>query len=1003
MNRSLFSKITSFLIAAILVISACSCTRPNDPGDDILQTEAPSPTPVPRSIENESVMASSIVYANEMMNKIQCFYDGPERDRFIVKNENAIYEISLKNGSGLGLDKIKTESGKILLDGGMTGFYTKTNGRRFESYLSTGKARVNTSKMGYYYYEVNLRDVPFSAEAPTGVYSDEKTVRIEKGTKIASNMVTGAKYDGGAITGTVSSGEDPYVYFDLYHELSGNNLVIFDLSVTGGATSGEVYYAYSGSGGINADDHVNFKIAEGVNKQTVYVYIPKLDGNKISLTTLRFDLNGSKKGDTFRIENIRTATQPAYGEINCGFEQTLHSYSDKVNSQIRILFDEKQDDLSTFGFTYRIPSDTVGSLSFMNASGEVFETVKGEISDFQYAGFEIKGAGILGFIAAGDGGSHSTLRSEDGYYVIELYKDIAGLHKEGTSEKFGHRIYTSSTVDFDALKNESYIERNPVSFEVTDQAVKNSKFKSLGFNYVTGAYELSVAGTDFSTAYRKSNVNKYYGGTVKVHADSLDRKIYFMSVGTSGCLEAAAILDENKILMPIQTEVCKNFQGEFEEPYYDPEDTQYGYTVYPLVIKNGTDLTYTMLNMYQNWGVNRLKQLSSIAFHIGYYHLSTGVTESNCIAPYFVYGRDGWTLPDFRGCSGVMWTSQPQYNSVGRLRFMSYKENGEDRFAEYVGSDIRSSGPVYADLFYSYRAYDSSFDYTLRHVEFPSNDENRTYYTLDALCIKDVTINDARNAFTLFSFDPRSQCMLYTSYKSDSGSIETITNDVTRPSEVGLYRLAKDTPYFSLYNYKLQNDNDVENFGYIVRSYDITIGGKAFDGNLLIRNSTFKEGETMLNLVEVGIDQDVLSFKKGDRIKLVFILLPFGVKKQDNDQNVRYVIEDSVDNPWRVSSCEVGTPVEDDYLIIVDAVDNVAEFTVTGSRNSNAVRVNGFSKLTRPKVSIKTGDGWSDLVLNVEEFDGYQVNYTYDGFFSYSFIVNMENFNDSVTLRVTCD
>ena len=998
-----FFRICAVLLSAVLLIAGAACTvNPDSGGDDNMPTEVPSPTPVPRSIEDESVMAASIVYANDMLNKIQGVYDSTSRDRFIVKNENAILEVALKNSDNVGLDKIKTAHGKVLLDGGMTGFVKKADGKRFTTSQSGSIGRVNTNKMGYYYYEVNIRDIAFSSGA-TGVYQNEKKVSIPGGTKINSNMVDGAKVSDGAITGTISDGNDPYIYFDLDHELDGNNLIIFDLTCSGNASSGEIYYAFAGSGGINSENHVNFKFSADNKKQTVIVYVPKLDGLLTSLYTLRFDINGGRKGDTFKIGNIRTGKQEAQGTVRCGFEQTLHSYSDKVNSQVRILFDEAQDDLSAFGFTYEIPANTVKAISLMNAGGEVLTSLSGAVTDFQYVGFDVKDAGLLGFIVADDGESHSSIELKDGFYVVELYKDVSGKHKAGSDDRFGHRIYTSVNVDFDTLRNEAYLERNPLSYEVTEQSMKNAKFKALGYNYVTGAYELSVAGTDFSSAYRKANSNKYYGGTVKVSADSNDRKLYFMSIGASGCLEAATILDENKVLVPIQAEVCKNFKGEFEERYYDPEDPEYGYTVYPLMVKKNTDLTYTMLNMYQNWGVNRLKQVSSIAFHIGYYHLSTGVTESNCIAPYFVYGRDGWTLPDFRGCSGTIWSGQPQYNSVGRLRFLSFKTDGVANESEYTGSNIKSSGPVYADLEYSYRSYDSAFDYTLRHVEFPSNDENRTYYSMEATCLKDVTYEDARNTFTVFSFDPRFQCMKYTAYKSENGTVETLANDTSNPSEVGVYRLAKEAPYVSVYNYSLQNDNDVENFGYIVKSYDISVGGRAYDGNLVLRNSTFKEGKTMLNLVEIGIDQDTLKFKKGDKIKLVFILLPFGVKEQDNDDNVRYVVEDSVVNPWSVRSCDVGTVVEDDYLVIVNAENNAAEFTVTGSRNSNAVRVNGFSKLTRPKVQVKSGDGWTDLVLNVEEFDGYQVNYTYDGFFSYSFIVNMENFTDSVTLRVTCD
>ncbi|MBO7397970.1 MAG: hypothetical protein J6V10_02645, partial [Clostridia bacterium] len=175
---------------------------------------------------------------------------------------------------------------------------------------------------------------------------------------------------------------------------------------------------------------------------------------------------------------------------------------------------------------------------------------------------------------------------------------------------------------------------------------------------------------------------------------------------------------------------------------------------------------------------------------------------------------------------------------------------------------------------------------------------------------------------------------------------------------------------------------------------------KDFDGCLVMRNSVIKDG-AFLNLVEIGLDADKLEFKKGDTIKIVFVLLPYGVTEQKDDPNVHYVIEDTVDNPWRVLECEKGTVVEDDYLAIVNAENDEAVFTVTGSRNSNAVRVNGFSKLARPKIQEKIGGEWTDITYNVEEFDGYQVNYTEDGYFSYSFIVDMENFTDQRTFRVT--
>ena len=134
----------------------------------------------------------------------------------------------------------------------------------------------------------------------------------------------------------------------------------------------------------------------------------------------------------------------------------------------------------------------------------------------------------------------------------------------------------------------------------------------------------------------------------------------------------------------------------------------------------------------------------------------------------------------------------------------------------------------------------------------------------------------------------------------------------------------------------------------------------------------------------------------------MFILLPFGVKEQKNDDNALYVIEDSIYNPWKVSSCGTGEIVNDDYLAIIDCVDDKAEFTVTGSRNANTIRVNGFTKLRRPKIQELIGGEWVDYVYNVHDFDGYQVNYK-DGFFSYSFVVDMENFTDQRTFRVTVE
>ena len=1000
-------RVLALLIAGTLCFGAVAACQPKPDDRPETPTEEPEPTPEPRSIDGETPMAKSVVYAASLENGIQGVYDTPERLGFTVTNENSQYKIGLKGEALKGLNEIRTASGKTLISGGMTGFIVKADGGVFDSVSGSSTARVNTNRMGIFYYEVNIRDLVFSPDESAvdlSKYDKEKALSIPATAAPHGNMVKNVSWKDGVLTGTIEDPTDPYVCLDFSDSIDGCNVVLFDLTTSGSDAGGQLFYVFTGghAGSFNQDDSKTFPFTGG-SKQTVAIYVADFEESSNGyLSALRFDING-KAGDTFKIENIRLAHINELGSVNCGYEQTLHSYSDKMHNELRVIFDTKSSDYKEFGYRYVIPAGTVADFYALKQDGSDFTGEDGdfELSEFQCVGFEIKESGMLGLIACDDGMTHTRLSKNGGKYVVEFYIDVTGNHRKGSDANFGHRILTAEAKDFKNLKKECYFERNPLAYEVTEQHGSHSKLKVLGYNTTNGAYEVSVAGIDFTNAYKKKNVNKYFGGTLKVTASSDDRKIYFCSHGANGCLEAAVLLDESKTLVPIQPEVCKNFAGEHEERYYDPNDTQYGDTVYPLVVEKGKDLTYTMLNVYQNWGVNRLKQLSSISFHIGYYHLSTGVTESNCIAPYFVFGRDGWTLPDFRGCSGVMWSSQPQFNSVGRLRFVSYNKSGQTYQSEYIGSDIRSVGPVYADVAYSYRTYDGAFDYSLRHTEFPQNDENRTYYTLEAKCVNDVTYKDARNSFTLFSFDPRFQCMKTTSYKAEDGSIKEITNKVNKTSEPEVYKLCKDSPFFSLYDYSLQNNNDVENFAYIVRSYKATVGGKDFDGCLVMRNSVIKDG-AFLNLVEIGLDADKLEFKKGDTIKIVFVLLPYGVTEQKDDPNVHYVIEDTVDNPWRILECEKGTVVEDDYLAIVDAENDEAVFTVTGSRNSNAVRVNGFSKLTRPKVQEKINGEWVDITLNVEEFDGYQVNYTKDGYFSYSFIVDMEIFTDQRTFKVTC-
>ena len=138
----------------------------------------------------------------------------------------------------------------------------------------------------------------------------------------------------------------------------------------------------------------------------------------------------------------------------------------------------------------------------------------------------------------------------------------------------------------------------------------------------------------------------------------------------------------------------------------------------------------------------------------------------------------------------------------------------------------------------------------------------------------------------------------------------------------------------------------------------------------------------------------------GDSIKLNLVLLPWGQGKEDNDSNVRKVREDSGVKPVKVTAI-TGT-LEDDKLVPTVRVDNgVGEITVTGDRNNNVVRFNGFTELECPKVYIKDGDSWVEAsVCSENGYDGYGIHYNEDGTYGFSFVYSMDNPDVQHTFKV---
>ena len=680
-------------------------------------------------------------------------------------------------------------------------------------------------------------------------------------------------------------------------------------------------------------------------------------------------------------------------------DKGYHIYGDRLYLQYTLFADKPSTDLDSFGASFRIPEKKVAAVGIKDAHGYHNHT-NFTAQNVEYAAFDIKDVGVVGFIVPSDGSVKDlSVELAHGYYTVTLtaaYESGAGINQYDETGGYdlnyvttGCRVYTDKTHAFDGIDREAQIERHPL-------AITSDNGSDVVYEALRGCYSVSLPGTNFQVAYDQPDLRFTAGLTVE--ADDLDREIFIRATTEAGGLEAGAVLDENGVLAPIDVEVCKNFQGDGGEGYYSVKDRSYGDAFFPLAVKAGEPLRATAIHLYQNWGRSPLKQLSSIEFHVSYYHLSTGTTESNCIAPYYVYGKDGWTLPDFRGRSGIMWSAQPQFNSVGILRFLVDREGTKQPYGEFVGNTVRSVGQTYSDVEMTYLSDDGKYKYTLRHAEFPSTDENRTFYTVEIEFLGDKTFSDFRENVDLFYIDGRFVKFDYFGWLD--GNNADRTTKLTAAGKTQYYPLGGDNPYFTLYRVTEDTQNwFAQNFGanaaLLVRGSEIVMNGETRSVPFTVRQFSGAESTA----AALTLDAKELAFRKGDTIRLDLILMPWGTGLETQCGNVKDVRKDSCLNRLSVTAA-TGEAVEDPILPTVRCENNVAEFTVTGGKNNTAVRIDGFTQFGRLCVEELTDGVWTPVALASSlGYDGYGVKYNADGTYGYSFVYDSDG--SARTFRAT--
>lgn len=715
-------------------------------------------------------------------------------------------------------------------------------------------------------------------------------------------------------------------------------------------------------------------------------------------------VNTTKLGYYYYEMNVRDLmyTQSLYAE------KTYHVYSNRIYQQFRLLAANTVNNLDAFGFEVKLRGDTVDKIELYD--GNKYYTSENDSYDkskIQYVAFDIKNVGVIGFINSTDGCEFKLIKNAKGNYILTQTYSLTGTELAGNASViFGNRLYTDETHDFSGVRNANTEELNPLTKDniSVDTSIDKAAFN--GYDRLTGRYNFYIAGSGFAEAY--ANPYKQYKEIITVKNCPDDREVYFY-IHSENPLEGAAIMDSKEQILPMGLEVCKNFNHEKEEPIYDPSDSMYGDTIFPYSVEKNKEVTFTVLNVYQNWGDYPIKQLSSISYFISYYHLSTGIRETNCIAPYFSAraNRRGfstaWILPDFRGAScdpkTQADTSGQQRDSVGTLSGVT---NGTD-LGNYTSSYIRSAGLTYADLDYSYISADRAYKYTYRHVEMPQLDEARTYYTVEIEFLKDTELKP--EDFSIIGIDGRNASWSKMAYLDENGTHQEVT-DLALKSDgsVGtskLYKLHSGSSYFTYYDIEAEPAEN-GNFGLIVRDYDITVGGEKSSLGLALYDSV---RSSSLNFGGLTIEKKT-AFKTGDKISANIVLLPYGSRHAQKDcQSVLNVYEDSATNPLKVTA-KTGTAVADTYMPTVQAYGDMAEFTLSGGTSekggsvSYTVKVTGFSKLGKPIIRENETGAWTDLKYSSSlGYDGYSVSYE-NGKLTYTFVITKNKSDKTIKIAI---
>ncbi len=1009
--------------------------------------------------------------ANELKNGVNTYFTDGKRTDFVLENQNMTLEYALAAGKAQQVTSLVNKNGKAYIQNTCDVFVKMTNGNVFYASNSTKPATANLYRLGYYMYESRFEEQNFM-----GSPIEEDAISLSL-SSLDKNQVKVTSNDDGSINVLVNRVTDPFIKLkDVNFSADDYPYLQITLKANTKSTRGITIYLGTADKSLSSATTVLVSPSDEYVTYNVPLFRTSWYTGTVNAFRLDFATENSSKGESYDIKEVKLMKGNVEGTPEkLGLNRSFFIYSDKLHQMIQIATDSvATENIASVGVETRISKDTVAKVVAFDKNGrhDSFDGVDWDSAE--YVGFDIIDAGIFGYIlpagektdkleVVSDGNDYVIIQSRtpengaiqpSGVYNAETKKYDALVDDNANDFYMGQRIYTDESHDFDAFILEAYIERNPLteknfilnkrdsSYECTYECpvcgeefsdyvspctacyekitpIEHPSIYYMGYDALRGIYAFRVPSESFGAPYFQYP-NKYIDLTIAIKGDEYKRNIYFMASSTSGCLECAAILDENRMLLPIPVEVGKNFsEGNGERNLWNIQDNLYGESIIPVLVEPDSKLIFTMLNLYQNWGQFPLKQVSWIQFYAPYYHLSTGVTETNCIVPYYSCknARGLGTLPDHRAMSAHLWSGQPQHTSGGSHRWLMYTDaDGVYSASENTLDTIDSYGPVYADVYMDFLSDDGKIKVSYTHMEFPQTDENRAYYEMKYEVLGDISFTDFSNDFCFYDVGDNDAVGSYVNVGYLNEKNESVIVDAAKEEESFKYTLGTECPYFSFFNMPDYDRDSTSaegftNLSFLIYNSEIIIGGEKSDARFAIVNRD--------NRVSLTLDLGETTLKAGDSFIINAIVMPWGDENLDydvvGDQNVRDVRENTLLNPLTPTAIENCEVMESVFLPKVKSTNGKnATFNLVGGQNNVAVRVYGFHMLTVPKIEELVDGEWveyntssaykPDRFGNAHYYDGYSVHYDADGTFSYSFIVPMDFKDaDGRTFRVSAD